>query len=264
MKKNYSKENRKEFLSSFFLKKDLSDLEIEFEDGNLPAHSFILMARSKIFKEIIQPNQKKIKFEQSENSIRHFLYFIYSFEYAIPNDTKSRFELLDLLKTFEFDDFKQELIEFIIDDLNHDNVGEVLEKSQKYQISEIENECFDQIISLGEKFLKSDELLKLRFHNIKSIIASDELQISEFELLQTVYRYSNQFPNPIEILEDLIHLIRFPLMNQMELCLIYEMDLLSHDEILQLFLVCSSKGEFGKTKFSSKSRNFNKKIDVIE
>eukprot|EP01080_Neovahlkampfia_damariscottae_P011340 gene11340-4508_t len=183
---NYVEETNKSFLATYFMKEELSDLKIHTENKKIPAHSFILMARSPVFKSLLKNNPRVIELEVGHFAVHHFLYFIYTFEYSIPNDTKSRFELLELLSHFEFIDFQKYLIQYIIDNLNEQNMIDVFEKSQKHGIEEIENQSYDFLIGLGDNLLNSDKFLKIKLKNVKKIISDDDLSIDEFTIFKTM------------------------------------------------------------------------------
>ena len=229
---------------------------------NIPCHKFILAVSSPVFYKMFYGDLK----EPSEyidlpdcdlEGFHEFLRFIYYDEVKLTGDCV--IQVLYLAKKYMIPSLADRCRSFLEKNINAENVLDVLPFIEKMEEVHLKSVCWKVIDTLTEKVLESaSDAIQDDNSLLVSILKRDTLDIKEVKVFQAVNRWAETIcekrgktPTGKEkrtiIGEELVKLIRFPLMSQSEFAEhVAETKILKKTEVIEIFLFFSLNQNPGK------------------
>lgn len=137
--------------SQFFNNKTLSDFTFKCSDLiELHVHRFFIAAHSKVFMrmfttEMEEKNSNAVIFKDiSSDTMKAALKFIYTKESNFT-DTESTIKVLDVAEKYEFPELKQRCIDQLMANVDEENVLEIFEAADLYNVHLLEEKCLSII-----------------------------------------------------------------------------------------------------------------------
>ena len=229
---------------------------------NIPCHKFILAVSSPVFYKMFYGDLK----EPSEyidlpdcdlEGFHEFLRFIYYDEVKLTGDCV--IQVLYLAKKYMIPSLEDRCRSFLEKNINAENVLDLLPLIEKMEEVHLKSVCWKVIDTLTEKVLESaSDAIQDDNSLLVSILKRDTLDIKEVKVFQAVNRWAETIcekrgktPTGKEkrtiIGEELVKLIRFPLMSQSEFAEhVAETKILKKTEVIEIFLYFSLNQNPGK------------------
>ena len=229
---------------------------------NIPCHKFILAVSSPVFYKMFYGDLK----EPSEyidlpdcdlEGFHEFLRFIYYDEVKLTGDCV--IQVLYLAKKYMIPSLADRCRSFLEKNINTENVLDLLPLIEKMEEVHLKSVCWKVIDTLTAKVLESaSDAIQDDNSLLVSILKRDTLDIKEVEVFQAVNRWAETIcekrgktPTGKEkrtiIGEELVKLIRFPLMSQSEFAEhVAETKILKKTEVIEIFLYFSLNQNPGK------------------
>ena len=248
----------------------MADVHFTVADGqesssrkvNIPCHKFILAVSSPVFYKMFYGDLK----EPSEyidlpdcdlEGFHEFLRFIYYDEVKLTGDCV--IQVLYLAKKYMIPSLADRCRSFLEKNINAENVLDLLPLIEKMEEVHLKSVCWKVIDTLTEKVLESaSDAIQDDNSLLVSILKRDTLDIKEVKVFQAVNRWAETIcekrgktPTGKEkrtiIGEELVKLIRFPLMSQSEFAEhVAETKILKKTEVIEIFLFFSLNRNPGK------------------
>ena len=248
----------------------MADVHFTVADGqesssrkvNIPCHKFILAVSSPVFYKMFYGDLK----EPSEyinlpdcdlEGFHEFLRFIYYDEVKLTGDCV--IQVLYLAKKYMIPSLADRCRSFLEKNINAENVLDLLPLIEKMEEVHLESVCWKVIDTLTAKVLESaSDAIQDDNSLLVSILKRDTLDIKEVKVFQAVNRWAETIcekrgktPTGKEkrtiIGEELVKLIRFPLMSQSEFAEhVAETKILKKTEVIEIFLYFSLSRNPGK------------------
>ena len=248
----------------------MADVHFTVADGqesssrkvNIPCHKFILAVSSPVFYKMFYGDLK----EPSEyidlpdcdlEGFHEFLRFIYYDEVKLTGDCV--IQVLYLAKKYMIPSLADRCRSFLEKNINAENVLDVLPFIEKMEEVHLKSVCWKVIDTLTAKVLESaSDAIQDDNSLLVSILKRDTLDIKEVKVFQAVNRWAETIcekrgktPTGKEkrtiIGEELVKLIRFPLMSQSEFAEhVAETKILKKNEVIEIFLYFSLNRNPGK------------------
>ena len=248
----------------------MADVHFTVADGqesssrkvNIPCHKFILAVSSPVFYKMFYGDLK----EPSEyinlpdcdlEGFHEFLRFIYYDEVKLTGDCV--IQVLYLAKKYMIPSLADRCRSFLEKNINAENVLDVLPFIEKMEEVHLKSVCWKVIDTLTAKVLESaSDAIQDDNSLLVSILKRDTLDIKEVKVFQAVNRWAEAIcekrgktPTGKEkrtiIGEELVKLIRFPLMSQSEFAEhVAETKILKKNEVIEIFLYFSLNRNPGK------------------
>ena len=229
---------------------------------NIPCHKFILAVSSPVFYKMFYGDLK----EPSEcinlpdcdlEGFHEFLRFIYYDEVKLTGDCV--IQVLYLAKKYMIPSLADRCRSFLEKNINAENVLDVLPFIEKMEEVHLKSVCWKVIDTLTAKVLESaSDAIQDDNSLLVSMLKRDTLDIKEVKVFQAVNRWAETIcekrgktPTGKEkrtiIGEELVKLIRFPLMSQSEFAEhVAETKILKKNEVIEIFLYFSLNRNPGK------------------
>ena len=248
----------------------MADVHFTVADGqgsssrkvNIPCHKFILAVSSPVFYKMFYGDLK----EPSEyidlpdcdlEGFHEFLRFIYYDEVKLTGDCV--IQVLYLAKKYMIPSLEDRCRSFLEKNINAENVLDLLPLIEKMEEVHLKSVCWKVIDTLTEKVLESaSDAIQDDNSLLVSILKRDTLDIKEVKVFQAVNSWAETIcekrgktPTGKEkrtiIGEELVKLIRFPLMSQSEFAEhVAETKILKKTEVIEIFLYFSLNQNPGK------------------
>ncbi|GAB0086753.1 BTB domain-containing protein [Sergentomyia squamirostris] len=234
----------------------------------IPAHKHILATTSASFYEALyerkDPPAEIEVIDVEEVHFRTLLRYMYTDHLKL--NSENSFELLRLAVRFGLRHMEQQVVEFIEQTLNTDNVLEIFQQSTVLGCQALRERCYRIIEWTIREIFASEKFNQTSREILGLILQMPRLNCREVEVYRAVMRWvDNQcvvkdLPKDGESKRefmgfDLLHLVRFPTMTAEEFseCATLE-GLLTADEISRIFLVIMDKFS-GAIEFSHTPRS---------
>lgn len=249
----------------------MSDFKIITKDAVIPAHKFILSAKSTFFeRKIHQDGINEINMNNLNSKIALCI-LSYFYKCILIFSESILIEIYQLAYELECDEVK----EFCKYSLTPQLAQYILQKESTWGPEMVDLITHSYSISFNNllELIKEDKFKNLSKQAICVILNSEELPISEFELFQQCekwseaecYRKGNKPTGEYKrlALGDLKYLIRFPTMSKDDLAVACNSDLITHDEKIEILLgalsneSANSGGKFNYNKRKSQMSPVN-------
>lgn len=244
---------------------------------SIPAHRVVLAVNSDVFEAMLYPfpfNEKDEAVPKISSceipeivikdvnplAFRTMLHCLYSDKGDI--NASELVDLLHVAKKFQLRRLSVVCQEFLKNGVTVDNVCTLFSKAQ--HLEEVRTIAYSFIEDKAKEVLKSDGFYNLSKDCVKQILSSGQLNIDEIEIFSACTSWSvaeckrqnleESIDNKKNILEDLLPLVRFPVMKIDEIAQsIGPSQILSKSQVLQLFTYLGNE----KEKRSEVNMDFN-------
>lgn len=138
----YSKVDSFPQLNDFFLKEDSSDIKFILNGTKIPAHKFVLSAKSGKFAQMIKEDitDKGIDLDiESVDAFKVLLKYFYSEKFQMDNETDytMAFEVFKLAQRFEIQRLMAIIEQYLAQMINFDNYIEIYKFAESHQMQEL-------------------------------------------------------------------------------------------------------------------------------
>jgi len=243
----------------------LSDVILKIEEMEVPAHRFVLSARSSVFKAMFNGNMKEsitdvVPLEGTILAFRCLLRYIYTLETEITGEVVM--ELLYLAQKYGFQELVGSCCAFVEENLSAENACTLLIEADHFNKMELKKKCADKILSNLEVVVELDDFHNLEPQHLAELVGRDDFYLPEIDIFSLCHVWATQKldseANLQELkilLKDVLKEIRFPLMDPQQLSnIVYTSKLLDDDVFFQLLLFVASGGVQGENSFKSSAR----------
>lgn len=238
----------------------MADVHFTVTDGqgssspkiNIPCHKFILAISSPVFYKMFYGELKEASDyidlpDCDSEGLLEFLRFIYCDEVELTGSCV--IQVLYLAKKYMIPSLADRCRSFLEENINAENVLDLLPVLEKMEQIHLNDVCWKVIDTCTAKVLQSapDEILEDN-NLLLSILKRDTLDVEELTVFQAVNRWAENIcikrgktPSGKEkrtvIGEEVVKLIRFPLMSQSEFAEhVTQTKILTETEVIEIFL----------------------------
>lgn len=204
-------------LKSMINNKMLSDIVLEFgyEQKRLYAHKLILSVRSNVFNKmftgpLVTDNQSIQIKECSSDEFLQILNYCYTDKVQLKRDNVCG--IIAAANYYEMINLEEQCCDFVIEYLDVTNVCTIYE-AMSLLSNKLTAKCLRMIDDNMTQIIHQDDFSALSKSTLESVLARDQLSISEFELYVAVEKWITQNN---ESWNKLWQLIRFPIMTDSE------------------------------------------------
>ena len=148
---NISQEHKCETCCFYFDNKDYSDFNFICEDGiSLPVHRVFLAKKSMVFKKLFDSMTNEQNTETlgdiESKTMNEVLRFIYCGYAVLKDDVNLITRVLYVAALYEIPDLVSQCMDYLMEQINKENVMAILEIANAYSHVELENKCLEVIL----------------------------------------------------------------------------------------------------------------------
>ena len=215
----------------------------------IPAHKFVLAIGSPVFYAMffgeMAETKNSIELPDCEyESLLELFRYLYT---DVVNLTGSNvMHVLYLAKKYMLPSLADKCSAYLHENLGASNVFSILLHAKKFDDQDLENRCWEMIEKHTEEAVTSDEFVTLDRSLVESVVKKKVLNVKEAELFKAVDRWTTKEIERQGLIpdgetkrkiigEELLNVIRFPLMSQKEfLAVVADSNILTTKEIIDL------------------------------
>ncbi|CAB4018100.1 BTB POZ domain-containing 6-like [Paramuricea clavata] len=234
-----------------FNNSDMSDISFTCEgsDKTFYAHKYVLATSSAVFHAMfygglaVKDSILHLS-DTNDESLEQFLRFLYTEKCTLTADNvvTTRY----LAKKYIIPSLNEKCVNFLLENLNPENVLDILEQMIRFDEKELEKQCWEIIESSTGKVVASDSFNNISQTTLAKLLKRDILKIPEVELFQAVLKWidfqcsrKNLKPtgeNRRPIIGEAIYDFRFIGMSQAEFVQhVSKSGLLTSDELVPIY-----------------------------
>jgi hypothetical protein len=246
-----------------------SDVTFTFQDKtSIQAHKIILASASPVFQAMFSNGmQESIStsielLDIDKNIFSLLIEFLYTGECCVEVD--SVLDLLFCSHRYQCTELELKCCNLLKEHIDDSNIGTIYEITLAHQIEDLKLKCIEYISEKTDLFLKSSikDVSKLTLmHLLKcdDILQTDEYNIWEGICFWAQSQVNEGSDNPgiKSLLEDIIPLVRFPLMSISGLEKVCDQKLVPAEALLEAYRHKVQLDLIGKSKFTVVPRKFN-------
>ena len=173
---------------------DMSDINFTCEgsDKTFYAHKYVLGTSSAVFhamfygKLAVKDSTVHLS-DTNEESMEQFLRFLYTEECTLTVDNV--IAIMYLAKKYTLHSLDRKCLQFLLDNLNPENVLDVLEKTSCFGEKKLEECCWRVIERETSKVVASDNFTNITPTTLGILLKVDKLNVQEVELFQAVLKW---------------------------------------------------------------------------
>ena len=171
-----------EKLSFLFNNPENSDLRFKVEDKLIYVHKLILQMNCNYFKQKFKENSRAMRESTANRKVEnveivkeysydvYYAFLKYIYTNVIDIETQKAIELLVLADNYGENELKQKCLDIIKDGINIENVCTLYCTSIKYNLTELENKCFEFCANKMNKIVKTEAFHKMDEKSIKIVL----------------------------------------------------------------------------------------------
>jgi hypothetical protein len=177
-----------------FNNSDMSDISFTCEgsDKTFYAHKYVLGTGSAVFHAMfygglaVKDSIVHLS-DAGEESLEQFLRFLYTEECTLTADNVVA--IIYLAKKYIIPSLNEKCVNFLLENLNSENVLDVLMQAIRFDEKELEKRCWKIIQSRTGKVVASDSFNKISQTTLAKLLKRDKINIPEVELFQAVLKW---------------------------------------------------------------------------
>jgi hypothetical protein len=235
-----------------FNNSDMSDISFTCEgsDKTFYVHKYVLSTSSAVFNAMfyggLAEKDSIIRLsDTNEESLEQFLRFLYTEECTLTADNVVA--IMYLAKKYILpNSLGEKCVNFLLENLNPENVLDILEQATRFEEKELEKQCLKLIQSNTSEVVASDSFNDISQTTLAKLLNQEKLKIPEVELFQVVLKWidfqcacKNLEPtseNRRSIIGEAIYDFRFFTMSQTEFDEhVSKSGLLTSDELVAIY-----------------------------
>ncbi|CAB3984227.1 BTB POZ domain-containing 6-like [Paramuricea clavata] len=177
-----------------FNNSDMSDISFACEgsDKTFHAHKYVLGTSSAVFHamfygELAEKDSVVHLSDTNEESLEQFLRFLYTEECTLTADNV--IAIIYLAKKYILPLLNEKCVNFLLENLNSENVLDILDQASRFDEKELEKQCWKFIQSNTGKVVASDSFNSISQTTIAKLLMRDKLNLPESELFQAVLKW---------------------------------------------------------------------------
>ena len=228
----------------------MSDVTLKCEGSTkiFYAHKDVLGTSSEVFQAMFYGDLAEkgpiVLTDTDDESLEEFLRYLYTQECTFTADNV--FHILYLAKKYFLASLHRKCVDFLINNLNGENVLNVLSQATHIGEEYLERRCWKHIISNTKNVVRSDDFKQISQKTLTKLLRQDTLDISEMELFQFVLKWINfkcsrkklepTTKNQRSVIGKAIYKFRFFAMSHAEFIEhVSKSGLLTPDELIQIY-----------------------------
>ncbi|CAB3984990.1 BTB POZ domain-containing 6-like [Paramuricea clavata] len=177
-----------------FNNSDMSDISFTWagSDKTFYAHKYVLGTSSAVFHAMFYgglavKNSIVHLSDTNEESLEQFLRFLYTEECTLTADNVVA--IMYLAQKYIIPLLNKKCVNFLLENLNLENVLDVLEQAVRFDEKELETRCWNVIEYNTRKVVASDSFNNISQKTLAKLLMRDKLNIPEVELFQAVLQW---------------------------------------------------------------------------
>jgi hypothetical protein len=177
-----------------FNNSDMSDISFTWagSDKTFYAHKYVLGTSSAVFHAMFYgglavKNSIVHLSDTDEESLEQFLRFLYTEECTLTADNVA--SIMYLAQKYIIPLLNKKCVNFLLENLNLENVLDVLEQAVRFDEKELEKRCWNVIEYNTRKVVASDSFNNINQTTLAKLLKRNKLNIPEVELFQAVLQW---------------------------------------------------------------------------
>ncbi|KAJ9578309.1 hypothetical protein L9F63_005475, partial [Diploptera punctata] len=227
-----------EHIGALFLNDEYSDVILTVDGQRFHGHKVILAARSEYFRALLfggmrESQQQEIELKgTSLGAFKGLLKYIYTGHMSLANQKEDIIlDILGLAHQYGFVDLEASISDYLREILQIRNVCIIFDAARLYQLQFLTRVCCSFMDRHALDIIHHETFLQLSASAIKELILRDSFYAPEVEIFRAVCDWVQA--NPDEDADDILSVVRLPLMSLSELLgVVRPAGLVSPDTIL--------------------------------
>ena len=178
-----------------FNNSDMSDISFTCEEGSdktFYAHKYVLGTSSAVFHSMfyggLAMKDSIVSLpDTNEESLEQFLRFLYTEECTLT--AGNVVAIMYLATKYILPSLNEKCVNFLLENLNPENVLDVLPQATRFDEQELEERCWECIETNISKIIASDSFNSISQVTLASLLKRDKLEIAEVELFQAILKW---------------------------------------------------------------------------
>jgi BTB/POZ domain./PHR domain./BTB And C-terminal Kelch. len=235
----------------------------------IPAHKYVLSTASPVFFAMLFGDFAKsdvINIDDCETeAFMELLRFIYYDTVHLSG--QNVVDVLYLANKYIIPVLSKECVNYLLDNVQSENVLNVLNAAICFGEHRLEKHCWSILSRRTTDILTSDSFIEIERQLLLSILQRDNLSVCEIDVFNAVKQWAEAeclrqnlevtTLNQKNVLADIIHLIRFPVMSAKEFALgPARSELLPLEDIKAIFIYLNSNVKLNNLKYPLSPREF--------
>ena len=177
-----------------FNNSDMSDISFTCEGSHKTfyAHKYVLGTSSAVFHSMfygglaVKDSIVTLP-DTNEESLEQFLRFLYTEECTLT--ASNVVAIMYLATKYILPSFNEKCVNFLIENLNPENVLDVLPQATRFDEKELEKRCWECIETNISKIIASDSFNNISQATLASLLKRDKLEIGDVELFHAILKW---------------------------------------------------------------------------
>ncbi len=177
-----------------FNNSDMSDISFTCEgsDKTFHAHKYVLGTSSAVFHSMfygglaVKDSIVSLP-DTNEESLEQFLRFLYTEECTLT--AGNVVAIMYLATKYILPSLNEKCVNFLLENLNPENVLDVLPQATRFDEKELEKRCWGYIETNISKIIASDSFNNISQATLASLLKRDKLEIGDVELFQAILKW---------------------------------------------------------------------------
>ena len=177
-----------------FNNSDMSDISFTCEgsDKTFYAHKYVLSTSSAVFNAMfygglaVKDSIVHLS-DTNEESLEQFLRFLYTEECTLTADNVVA--IMYLAQKYIIPSLNEKCVNFLLENLNPENVLDVLEQATRFDEKELEKRCWKIIVSKTGEVVASDSFNNTSQTTLTKLLKRNKINIPEVKLFQAVLKW---------------------------------------------------------------------------
>lgn len=212
-------------LGEIFQSSEHSDVTLVLDDGTeFAAHRLILAIRSSFFRAMLyngfqESHQKRVALhETNSTAFRAILQYMYTSKIDFAEvELDILLEYLSLAHRYDLNQLMNAISEYFKEVVKNENLCSILNAAYFFQFKDLIEFCMQYSDKYADQLLGDPSFCKLTCDSLKELLARDSFYASELNIFNAVCKWHENNPTLTEASEELLKLVRLPLISQTEL-----------------------------------------------
>ena len=176
-----------------FNNSDMSDISFTCEgsDKTFYAHKYVLSTSSAVFHAMfyggfaVEDSIVPLS-DTNEESLEQFLRFLYTEECTLTGDNV--LAIMYLAKKYMIPSLNEKCVNFLLENLNPENVLDVLEQATRFDEKELEKRCWKIIVSNAGEVVASDSFNNISQTTLAKLLKRDHLKYTRSRTVSSCFK----------------------------------------------------------------------------
>jgi hypothetical protein len=176
-----------------FNNSDMSDISFTCEgsDKTFYAHKYVLATSSAVFHAMfyggfaVEDSIVPLS-DTNEESLEQFLRFLYTEECTLTGDNV--LAIMYLAKKYMIPSLNEKCVNFLLENLNPENVLDVLEQATRFDEKELEKRCWKILVSNAGEVVASDSFNNISQTTLAKLLKRDHLKYTRSRTVSSCFK----------------------------------------------------------------------------